>query len=171
MPKPGKPIPDEYHRVTPHLIVPDAAAAIEWYKKVFGATERGRMPTPDGKIMHAEIEIGGSVIMMFEEMPEMGALGPAKLGGTPVSIHLYFEDSDAVFNKAMQAGATAQMPMMDAFWGDRYGKFADPFGHEWSVATHKWDLTPEEMNQAAQAAFAQFPCPQAAKQEMEKAGK
>lgn len=160
MPKPGKPIPDEYNRVTPHLIVADANASIEWYKTVFGATERGRMPAPDGKIMHAEIMIGNSVIMMFEEMPGMGALSPKSLGGTPVSIHLYFEDADSIFKKAVEAGATVQMPMMDAFWGDRYGKFADPFGHEWSVATHKWDLTEEEMMKAAQEAFAQWPCPQ-----------
>ncbi|MGV3772413.1 MAG: VOC family protein [Verrucomicrobiales bacterium] len=160
MPKPGKPIPDEYHTITPHLIVQDTKAAIEWYKKVFGATERGCMPAPDGKIIHGEIKIGNSILMMFDEMPAMSCFAPGHLGGTPVGMHLYFEDADAVFNKAVEAGATVQMPMMDAFWGDRYGKVKDPFGHEWAIATHKWDLSEEEIQKAAQEAFAQWPCPQ-----------
>jgi uncharacterized glyoxalase superfamily protein PhnB len=156
--KPVKPIPEGQHTVTPHLIIRGAAEAIEFYKKAFGAKEKARMPGPDGKsIVHSEIQVGDSWVYIVDEMPEMGARSPQALGGTPVSFHLYVEDADAVFNQAVAAGAKVQMPLADMFWGDRFGKLADPFGHEWSVATHKEDLTPEEMQKRAAAAFAQMP--------------
>jgi uncharacterized glyoxalase superfamily protein PhnB len=156
--KPVKPIPEGQRTVTPHLVARGAAQAIEFYKQAFGAKEHGRMPGPDGKsIVHAEIKIGDSFIYVVDEMPEMGARSPLALGGTAVSIHLYVEDVDAVFNQAVAAGAKPQMPLTDMFWGDRFGKLTDPFGHEWTVATHKEDVTPEEMQKRAAAAFAQMP--------------
>jgi uncharacterized glyoxalase superfamily protein PhnB len=134
-----------------------AAQAIEFYKKAFGAEELTRMPSPDGRtVMHAELQIGDSILFLADEFPEMGARSPKALGGSPVTIHLYVADVDAVFNRAIQAGATAQMPPTDMFWGDRYGKLTDPFGHVWSVATHTEDVPPEEMAKRAQAAFAQM---------------
>jgi uncharacterized glyoxalase superfamily protein PhnB len=152
------PIPEGHHTVTAHLIIRGAAQAIEFYKKAFGAQEISRMLGPDGKsIVHAEIKIGDSFVFLVDEMPQMGARSPQALGGTAVTFHLYVEDADAVFNQAVAAGAKVQMPLADMFWGDRFGKLADPFGHEWSVATHKEDLTPEEMQKRAAAAFAQMP--------------
>jgi uncharacterized glyoxalase superfamily protein PhnB len=151
----AKAIPDGFHTVTPYLAVRDAAKAIDYYKRAFGAVERFRMPTPDGKIAHAEIQIGDSILMLSDEAPEMGAVSPQALKGTAVNIFLYVPDVDAVFQKAVSAGATALMPVADMFWGDRYGKLRDPFGHEWSVATHKEDLTPEQMGERAKAAFSQ----------------
>jgi len=141
-------IPQGMHSVTPHLVCAGAAQAIEFYKKAFGATEEGRMPGPDGKLMHAMIRIGDSAIMLVDEMPEWGSLGPKALKGSPVTIHLYVEDADAFAKRAVAAGAKITMPVEDQFWGDRYGKLEDPFGHHWSVATHVRDVSPEEMQKA-----------------------
>jgi uncharacterized glyoxalase superfamily protein PhnB len=145
-----KPIPDGYHTLTPHLVVKGASQAIEFYKKAFGAEELRRMPGPDGKsIMHAELNIGDSRLMLVDEFPEMDCRGPQTIGGTPVTIHMYVEDVDAAFNKAVAAGAQVRMPVADMFWGDRYGVLADPFGHSWSMATHKEDLSREEVTKRA----------------------
>jgi PhnB protein len=152
MTNPVKPIPEGYHSATPYLIVKDAARAIEFYKRAFGATELLRMAAPGGKIGHAEIKIGDSPIMLADEVPDMGALSPESLGGTPVSILLYVEDVDAVFNQAIAAGAKVQRPVKDQFYGDRSGGVTDPFGHVWYVATHKEDVSPEEMRKRAAAA-------------------
>jgi PhnB protein len=152
MTNPVKPIPEGYHSATPYLIVKDAARAIEFYKRAFGATELLRMAAPGGKIGHAEIKIGDSPIMLADEVPDMGALSPESLGGTPVSILLYVEDVDAVFNQAIAAGAKVQRPVKDQFYGDRTGGVTDPFGHIWYVATHKEDVSPEEMRKRAAAA-------------------
>lgn len=149
-----KPIPEGFHTITPSLMVKDATKAIQFYKEAFGATERGRFEGPGGAIMHAEIVIGDSVVMLGEEMPEMGSKGPLTLGGTPVRIHIYTEDVDSLFSRATKAGAAVRMPVADQFWGDRYGILADPFGHEWSIATHTKDLTMDEMRKAAEALFA-----------------
>ena len=150
-----KPIPDGFRTVTPHLVVRDAAKAIEFYKKAFGAKELFRMPGPAGKLGHAEIQIGDSRLMLADEFPEFGTKSPQALGGSPVNIFLYVEDADKVFNQAVAAGATVTMPLADQFWGDRYGKFADPFGHQWSVATHVEDVAPEEMGKRAAKAMGQ----------------
>ena len=149
----AKPIPDGYHTATPYLIIKDAASAIEFYKKAFGATELLRMARADGKVMHAEIKIGDSPIMIADEFPEMGVRGPKALGGSPASIFLYVGDVDAVTKQAIAAGAKVLMPVQDQFWGDRYGKLEDPFGHLWDIATHKEDLTPDEIHKRAAAAF------------------
>ena len=160
----AKPVPDGFRTVTPHLICAGAADAIEFYKKAFGATEMFRLPGPDGRLMHASIMIGDSVIMLVDEMKEMGALGPKSRGGTPVGIHLQVEDADALFARAVAAGAAVKMPVMDMFWGDRYGVVVDPFGHEWSIATHIRDLTPDEIAAAAlEAMKAQKGCPDVTK--------
>jgi len=143
-----KPIPEGMHSVTPHLVCAGAAEAIEFYKKAFGAVEGARLPGPDGKLMHAMIRIGDSAVMLVDEMPQAGALGPKSLKGSPVTIHLYVEDVDAVVKRAVSLGARVTMPVDDMFWGDRYGRLEDPFGHHWSVGTHKRDVTPEEMQQA-----------------------
>ncbi len=146
-----KPIPDGYHAVTPTLTVRGAADAIEFYKKAFGAQEVMRFPGPDGKtIMHAEIRIGDSRVMLNDEVPQMKCLSPQSLGGSSSGIFLYVENADDVFNKAIAAGAKSQMPMMDAFWGDRFGSIIDPFGHVWSIATHKKDMTHEELKKAGE---------------------
>jgi len=143
-----KAIPEGMHSVTPHLICAGAANAIEFYKKAFGAVETGRMPGADGKLMHAAIRIGDSCVMLVDENAQWGMLGPKALKGSPVAIHLYVEDADAFVARAVKAGAKVTMPLDDMFWGDRYGKLEDPFGHQWSVATHVRDVTPEEMQQA-----------------------
>ena len=143
-----KPIPEGMRTVTPHLICAGAGEAIEFYKKAFGAVELSRMPGSDGKVMHASIRIGDSVIMLNDEMPQWGSFGPKSLKGTPVTIHLYVEDADTFFAQAVKAGATATMPLEDMFWGDRYGKVEDPFGHQWSIGTHRRDVSPEEMQKA-----------------------
>lgn len=144
-----KPIPDGYHTVTPTLIVKGASDAIEFYKKAFGAHEVTRFLGPDGKsIMHAEIKIGDSSVMLNDEYPQMKCLSPQSVGGTSSGIFLYVQNADDVFNKAVSAGATPQMPMMDAFWGDRFGSIVDPFGHVWSIATRKKDITPDELKKA-----------------------
>jgi len=140
-----KAIPDGYRSVTPYLIVKGAAKAIDFYKKVFGAREKFRMDGPGGAIAHAEIEIGDSVVMLADENPQHGALSPASVGGTPVSIMLYVEDVDRVAEKLTQAGAKMRRPVQDMFYGDRSGGFEDPFGHHWHVSTHIEDVTPEEI--------------------------
>jgi uncharacterized glyoxalase superfamily protein PhnB len=131
--------------VTPHLVCARAADAIEFYKKAFGAVEESRLPGPDGKIMHAMIRIGGAAVMLNDEMPEWGALGPKMLKGSPVTIHIYVNDTDAVVARAVKAGAKVTMPVADMFWGDRYGILEDPFGHHWSVGTHVRDVSGKEM--------------------------
>jgi PhnB protein len=147
------PIPEGYPRVTPYLVVDGAAAAIDFYTSVFGATERMRMDGPDGKVGHAELGIGDSVVMLADEHPEVGARGPRSVGGTPVSLHVYVEDADAVFERALTAGAKELRPLENQFYGDRMGAFEDPFGHHWNVATHVEDVPPEEMSKrAAEAA-------------------
>ena len=154
MSKKVRAVPEGYHSVTPYLVLRQASDAIEFYKKAFGAAEVFRMPGPGGAIAHAEIRIGDSQIMMSEENAEMGAQSPQALGGSPASLFLYVEDVDAAYKQALDAGATATMPPQDMFWGDRYGKLVDPYGHEWSIATHVEDVTPEQMAERAQAAFA-----------------
>ena len=147
----AKSSPKRLNTVTPHLVCAGAADAIEFYKKAFGATEEARLPGPGGKLMHGMIRINGSAVMLVDEMPEWGALGPKSLKGSPVTIHLYVEDVDTFVERAVKAGAKVTMPVADMFWGDRYGKLEDPFGHHWSVATHQRDVTPEEMAQAMKA--------------------
>ena len=148
-----KAIPDGYGAVTPYLICTGATAALEYYKKIFGATELMRHEAPGGKIGHAEIKIGGSVIMLADEAPEVKALSPATVGGTSVGLMLYVEDVDTVFKLALAAGAREIQPLEDKFYGDRGGTLLDPFGHMWMVATHKEDVSPEEMERRAQAAM------------------
>ena len=146
-----KPIPDGYHAITPYLIVAGGAKALEFYRRAFGAIERERMQDPSGKIRHAEISIGDSRVMLADEHPEIGALGPATIGGSPVSIHLYVEDVDAVVSRAVAAGAKLTRPVADQFYGDRAGGITDPFGHHWHIATHKEDLTSAEIHRRAAA--------------------
>jgi uncharacterized glyoxalase superfamily protein PhnB len=145
-----KPIPEGMHTVTPHLVCAGAADAIEFYKKAFGATETSRMPGPNGKLMHGSIRIGDSAVMLVDEMPEWGSLGPKALKGTSVVIHLYVADVDAFTARAVAAGAKVTMPVADMFWGDRYGQLEDPFGHRWSVATHIRDVSPADMHKEMQ---------------------
>lgn len=145
-----EPIPKDMHTITPHIVCAGASEAIAFYIKAFGATEMARMPTPEGKLMHAMIKIGDSNIMLVDEMPEWKALGPKSLKGTPVTLHMYVADADAAFRRAIDAGATSIMPVEETFWGDRYGVLQDPFGHQWSIATHVRDRTPEEMQKAMQ---------------------
>jgi PhnB protein len=147
-----KPVPDGYHTATPYLIVNGAAQAIEFYKKAFGATELLRMPQPGGKIGHAEIKIGDSIIMLADEFPDVSARSPRSIGGSPVSIMLYVEDVDRIFSQAVAAGAKVKRPVADQFYGDRTGGIEDPFGHLWYIATHKEDVSPEEMRKRAAAA-------------------
>ena len=149
-----KPIPDDYPRVTPYLIVAGADAAIDFYSSVLGATERVRMNGPDGRVGHAELGLGDAVIMLADENPEMDARGPLTIGGSPVTLHVYVEDADAVFERALQAGAKPLRPVEDQFYGDRSGQFEDPFGHRWNVATHVEDVPPEEMAERARAVMA-----------------
>jgi len=148
-----KPIPDGYHAVTPYLIVDGAASAIEFYTKAFGAIELVRMAGPDGKIGHAELLIDDSHVMLADENPGMGARAPRSIGGSPVSLLLYVEDVDAVVSKAVSLGAKLTRPVADQFYGDRTGGLEDPFGHNWYVATHKEDVSPEEMKRRSAAAF------------------
>jgi len=146
-----KPIPEDMHRITPHLICAGAANAIEFYKKAFGAVEEARLPGPNGAIMHAVIRIFGDAVMLVDEMPEWGALSPKSLKGSPVTLHLYVEDVDAAVKRAVGAGAKVTMPVADMFWGDRYGKIEDPFGHHWSLATHQREVSLEEATRAMEA--------------------
>jgi PhnB protein len=148
-----KPIPDGYHSVTPYLIIKGAANAIEFYKKAFGATELFRMEH-EGKVAHAEIKIGDSPIMLADEHSDMGHVSPKTLGGTPVGIMIYVEDVDTIFTRAIAEGGVEVKPLQDQFYGDRSGTLTDPFGHLWTVATHKEDVSPEEMDQRAAAAHA-----------------
>ena len=154
MPTQVKPIPEGYHTVTPYLTVNDAGRAIEFYRKAFGAQEVVRMAGPNGKIGHAELRIGDSMIMLSDEMPGSGTRSPQSLGGTTSAVFLYVPDVDAQFKQATAAGAKADMPPADMFWGDRFGKLTDPFGHSWALATHKEDVAPEEMKKRSQAAMA-----------------
>ena len=157
MPKPGKYIPENTHTLTPYLVVRDAPKAIDFYKKAFGATELMRAFGPDGKtIFHAQLRVGDSPLYLCEEMLEWGSKSPLTIGGTGLSIFMYVEDADAVYNRAMAAGATSKMPMSDQFWGDRWGSLVDPFGHIWQIATHKWDLTPEELKTGQDKAMAEM---------------
>jgi len=149
-------IPEGFSTVTPHLVARDAAQAIEFYKRAFGAVETVCMPGPGGKILHAEIKIGDSHIFIADEFPEWGSKSPLTIGGTASSVCLYVPDADAVFSQAVAAGAKVAMPLADQFWGDRYGKLTDPFGHAWEVATHLEDLTPEEMKKRLEVAMAQM---------------
>jgi uncharacterized glyoxalase superfamily protein PhnB len=149
-----KPIPEGFHAVTPHLVVRGAVEAIDYYKRAFGAVERFRMAGPDGKsIMHAELVIGDSIIFLCDEMPDMDCRSPAALQGTPVSIHLYVDDADAVFSRAVSAGGRVTMPLQDMFWGDRFGEIEDPYGHRWSIASHVEDVPPEEIERRGAEAF------------------
>ena len=149
---PVKTIPEGYHSVTPYLIVNGGAEAIEFYKKAFGAVELFRMPSPDGKIGHAEIKVGDSPIMLADEYPDMGYKGPQSIGGSPVSLMIYVEDVDTVFKQAVDAGAIVKEALQDKFYGDRMATVVDPFGHRWHLATHKEDVSPEEMGRRATAA-------------------
>jgi PhnB protein len=155
MNKQTQPIPAGFHTLTPHLVVKDASKAIEFCKNAFGAHEIRRVSGPDGNsLIHAEVQIGDSRLMLVDEFPEMGSRGPQSIGGTPVTIHMYVKDVDAVFNKAVDAGAEVKMPLDNMFWGDRYGVLTDPFGHSWSLATHREDPTPEEIAKRSWEAFA-----------------
>ena len=148
-----KPVPDGYHTVTPYLVITNAAKAIEFYKEAFAATELVRLATPDGKVGHAELEIGDSRIMLADEWPALDALSPQTIGGSAVVITLYVEDVDAVVSRALAAGAKLTRPVVDQFYGDRSGSITDPFGHKWTIATHKEDVSPEEMRKRAAALF------------------
>lgn len=141
-------LPEGMHGVTPHLVCAGAAEALEFYKKAFDAVETVRLPGPGGKLVHAALIIAGSTVMFTDEMPECGAMSPKTLKGTPVTIHLYVPDADAFYARAVAAGAKAVMPPADMFWGDRYGVLEDPWGHSWSIATHRHDLTPAEIEAA-----------------------
>jgi PhnB protein len=149
-----KPIPDGYPQVTPYLCVDGAAAAIDFYTKVFGMTERMRMPSPGGKVGHAELQLGDALIMLADEHPEIGVRGPQSIGGTPVTISMYVEDVDGVFARALQEGAKPLREPEDQFYGDRAGRFEDPFGHQWSIATRVEDVPPDEMAKRAAEAMA-----------------
>jgi PhnB protein len=151
---PTKPIPEGYSTLTTYLVVDDAAKAIEYYKRAFGAEERVRMHGPDGKVGHAELQIGDSKLMLSDPIPQASTKPPEELGGTSASVFMYVPDVDATVEKAVAAGATVTMEVADQFWGDRFGTVTDPFGHVWSVATHVEDLTPEEIEERGKAAFA-----------------
>ena len=147
-------VPEGYHTLTPYLSVDDAAAAIDFYQRAFGATERGRMDGPDGKIAHAELAIGDSIVMLADPFPQFQAKPPKELGGTTVGLFLYVDNVDEVFRQAVEAGATSTMEPEDQFWGDRFGTVTDPFGHQWQIATHVEDVPPEEMEERAKTAMA-----------------
>ena len=147
-----KPVPEGMHTVTPHLTCGGAAEAIEFYKRAFGAVELTRLGGPAGKLVHAMIRIGDSAIMLVDEFPEHGSFGPKAMKGSPVTLHLYVDDVDAFVRRAVDAGAKITMPVADMFWGDRYGRLEDPFGHSWSVASHVRDVRPEDMQQAMRQA-------------------
>lgn len=149
-----KPIPDGFHTATPSLVVGNSNEAIDFYKKAFDAKEIYKFPTPDGKILHAMIQIGDSFIMMSDEFSAMGIKSPKKLGGTAVTLHLYAEDADKISRQAVEAGAVITMPIMNAFWGDSIGAILDPFGHSWAIETHKIDMTPDGLRKAGEEYFA-----------------
>lgn len=146
-----KPVPDGYHNITPYLVIKGAAAAIDFYKQAFGATEIARIAQPDGRIGHAELKLGDSHLMLADEFPEMDTVGPKTLGNTPVGLMLYVDDVDTVFAKALALGATVNKPLADQFYGDRNGTVIDPFGHKWTIATHKEDVSPEEIQRRVAA--------------------
>jgi PhnB protein len=150
----AKPIPEGYHTITPYLAVDDAAEAIEYYKRALGAKERVRMDAPGGKIGHAELEIGDSLVMLSDPFPQGSTTPPKELGGTSVSVFMYVEDVDAVVKQAVDAGATVTSEVADQFWGDRFGSIQDPFGHSWSIATHVEDVPPDEIAERAKEAMA-----------------
>lgn len=152
--KAPSPVPDGFHTITPHLTCRNAPKALEYYKEVFGAEIQTVSNGPDGRIIHSQFKIGDSIVMMSEEFPEYGSLSPLSMKGSSVTLHVYIEDPDALFNRAVAAGATAVMPMMDAFWGDRYGQIVDPFGHKWSIAARRRIMTEQEMEDEARKAFA-----------------
>jgi len=152
----AKPIPEGYHTITPSLTVRDCAKALDFYKKAFGAEERMRADGPDGKIMHAEITIGDSIVMVNDEFPEQGAVAPSTIGGTPVGLWIYTKDADADYTRAVDAGATTDMEPDDMFWGDRMCALRDPFGHKWTLATHVEDVSPEEMQKRQKAAMEEW---------------
>jgi PhnB protein len=156
MAKKAAAIPKGYNTVTPSLFVAGAAKAIDFYKKALGAEELMRFPSPDGKIMHAEIKVGDSILMLADEMPDMGGRGPKSIGGTPVSFFVYGENVDAAWKRAVDAGAKELVPLADQFWGDRTGCLEDPFGHQWWLAQHLQDLTPEEIRKNAESYFSQM---------------
>jgi PhnB protein len=158
-----KAVPPGFHTLTPHLTVRDADKALQFYKNAFGAEIGGVARMPDGKVMHAALRIGDSMLMLNEEMPEYGGLSPLLLNGTGVTIHIYTDNVDEAFNRAVSAGAQVKMPLMDQFWGDRYGMVTDPFGHKWSIAAHVKDLSPEEMQEAQDEAMANMPPPESAR--------
>jgi PhnB protein len=149
-----QPIPEDYNTLTPYLAVEDAAAAIDYYQRAFGAKERVRMEAPDGKIGHAELEIGDSLLMLSDPFPQSSTRPPTEIGGTSANVFMYVEDVDAVVKKAVDEGASVTMEVEDQFWGDRFGTITDPFGHVWAIATHIEDLTPEEIAERAKAAMA-----------------
>lgn len=153
-----KPIPDGYHTITPYLSVRGAAKAIEFYKRAFGAQQRGVLSTPDGRIGHAELMIGNSIVMIADEFPEHGNKSPETLNGSPVGLAIYVENVDEVFKRAVEAGATVKEPISDKFWGDRAGSVSDPFGHKWTILTHKEDVSPEEMKKRMEEMFANKEC-------------
>jgi PhnB protein len=154
-----KPVPEGFHTITPHLVCRNAAKAVEFYKKAFGAEVGMNMPGPDGKsIMHAELKIGDSMIFLCDEYPEWGVRSPLALNGSPVTIHMYVRDADASFKRATDAGATVAMPLQNQFWGDRYGKLTDPFGHHWSIAAHVEDVSPAECAKRAAEAMSKGGC-------------
>jgi len=149
-----KPIPEGYHTLSPYFTVRDAVRAIEFYKQAFGAQERGLMKGPDGKVMHAELKIGNSIVMLADEFPEFGAVAPESGGNTSMGLHIYVDNVDQAFDRAVKAGAKVEMPVSDQFWGDRYGKLRDPFGHKWSIATHVKDMSADEMKRSMDEAMA-----------------
>ena len=151
-----KPIPEGFHSLTPYLVVRDAVKASEFYKKAFGAEVREVHNSPDGRVMNADLKIGDSVLLLADEFPGAQCRSPQSVGGTTTTIHIYVEDVDGWFNRAVSAGATILMPVMDMFWGDRYGQLKDPFGHHWSLATHKEDPSPEEIERRAKEVFARM---------------
>jgi uncharacterized glyoxalase superfamily protein PhnB len=152
----AKPVPEGFHTVTPHLVVRGAEKALDFYKRAFGAQIRSVHKTPDGKVMHADMRIGDSILMLNDEFPEMKANSPQALGGSSVTLNLYVPDADAVFKQAVGAGATVAMPIADMFWGDRYGQVVDPFGHRWAIATHKEDLSEAELEKRGKDAMAEM---------------
>ncbi len=151
-----KPIPEGYHSISPALAIDGAAEAIDFYKRAFGAKERYRMDAPDGKIAHAELEIGDSVVMLSDPFPQSTVKAPTELGGTTVGVFVFVEDVDAVFQQAVDAGATVTMPLDDMFWGDRFGAVRDPYGHSWSLATRVEDVPPDELEERAKQATAEM---------------
>jgi len=152
-----KPVPEGFHTLTPFLTVRNAARAIEFYKQAFGAKQRGDVANdPSGKVMHAELQIGDSIIMLSDEFPEFGSLSPESGGSPSMGLHIYIENVDQAFDRAVKAGAKVEMPVMDQFWGDRYGRLKDPFGHKWSIATHIKDMSADEMKEAMDEAMSKM---------------